>query len=58
MDTAEVVVRRTLEAFDRQAKVVYPGRSSVRITSWLPRIVPRALVVRAAAAASRGMGLH
>ncbi|WP_040067462.1 SDR family NAD(P)-dependent oxidoreductase [Pseudomonas batumici] len=58
MDAAEVVVRRTLEAFDRQEKVVYPGRSSVRITSWLPRFIPRALAVRAAAAASRGMGLH
>jgi short-subunit dehydrogenase len=58
MDTAEVVVKRTLEAFDRQQRVVYPGRSSVRITSWLPRIIPRGLAVRAAAAASRGMGLH
>lgn len=58
MDTAEVVVKRTLEAFDRQLRVVYPGRSSVRITSWLPRFIPRGLAVRAAAAASRGMGLH
>ena len=58
MDTAEVVVKRTLQAFDRQQRVVYPGRSSVRITSWLPRVIPRALAVRAAAAASRGMGLH
>jgi len=58
MDTAEAVVRRTLEAFDRQEKVVYPGRSSVRITSWLPRFISRSLAVRAAAAASRGMGLH
>jgi short-subunit dehydrogenase len=58
MDTAEVVVSRTLEAFDRQRRVVYPGRSSVRITSWLPRLISRGLAVRAAAAASRGMGLH
>ncbi|MDB5983469.1 MAG: Short-chain dehydrogenase/reductase [Pseudomonas sp.] len=58
MDTAEVVVSRTLEAFDRQQRVVYPGRSSVRITSWLPRFISRGLAVRAAAAASRGMGLH
>src|SRR5450830_447856 len=58
MDTAEAVVRRTLEAFDRQEKVVYPGRSSVRITSWLPRFISRSLAVRAATAASRGMGLH
>jgi short-subunit dehydrogenase len=58
MDTVQVVVKKTLQAFDRQQRVVYPGRFSVRITSWLPRIIPRRLAVRAAAAASRGMGLH
>jgi uncharacterized protein len=57
MDSPESVVRRTLEAFDQGRAVAYPGRMTVRISSWLPRLLPRALVVRLAAMATAKMGL-
>jgi uncharacterized protein len=58
MDTSESVVKRTLQAFDQGRAVAYPGRTTVRITSWLPRMLPRALVVRIAGKATVKMGLH
>jgi uncharacterized protein len=58
MDSSESVVQETLKAFDRRKAVAYPGRTSVRATTLLPRWLPRALVVRLAAMASRKMGLH
>lgn len=58
MDSSESVVRRTLEAFDQRRAVAYPGRTTVRIASWLPRLLPRALVVRIAGMATLKMGLH
>jgi uncharacterized protein len=57
MDSSESVVRRTLEAFDQGRAVAYPGRTTVRIASWLPRLLPRALVVRIAGMATAKMGL-
>jgi uncharacterized protein len=54
---AESVVRKTLQAFDRKRDVAYPGRMSVRLTSWLPRLLPRALVARIAGNATAKMGL-
>jgi hypothetical protein len=56
-DSAELVVRRTLRAFDQKKSPAYPGRFSVRVASWLPRLLPRSVVVSAAAAATRKMGL-
>ena len=58
MDSSESVAKRTLEAFDQQRAVGYPGRMSVRLTSLLPRLLPRALVVRIAATEAIKMGLH
>jgi uncharacterized protein len=58
MDSSEIVVRRTLKAFEQGRAVAYPGRMSVRLASWLPRLLPRALVVRAAAIETAKMGLH
>jgi uncharacterized protein len=58
MDSSESVVQKTLKAFDRRKAVAYPGRTSVRAATWLPRLLPRALVVRIAAMASGKMGLH
>jgi short-subunit dehydrogenase len=58
MDSSESVVRRTLEAFDRRRAVAYPGRIGVRIASWLPRLLPRALVARIGGMATVKMGLH
>jgi uncharacterized protein len=56
-DSAELVVRRTLQSFDRKKSVVYPGRFSVRVATWIPRLLPRGVIVRAAASAARTMGL-
>jgi short-subunit dehydrogenase len=58
MDTSESVVRKTLEAFDQGRAVAYPGRMSVRLASLLPRLLPRALVVRIAAIETAKMGLN
>jgi short-subunit dehydrogenase len=56
-DTPKVVVRGILRAFDQGKAVAYPGRSSVRFATWLPRLLPRGLVVRLAAMATGKMGL-
>jgi short-subunit dehydrogenase len=58
MDSSESVVRKTLKAFDQGRAVAYPGRISVRLASWLPRLLPRAVVVRIAAIETAKMGLH
>jgi short-subunit dehydrogenase len=58
MDSSESVVRKTLKAFDQGRAVAYPGRISVRLATWLPRLLPRALVVRIAAIETAKMGLH
>jgi hypothetical protein len=39
-DSAELVVRRTLLSFDLKKSVAYPGRFSVRVAIWLPRLLP------------------
>jgi short-subunit dehydrogenase len=57
MDSSESVVRRTLNAFDQKRAVAYPGRMSVRLASWLPRLFPRALIARIAGIATAKMGL-
>jgi uncharacterized protein len=56
-DSAELVVRRSLRSFDRRKSVAYPGRFSVRVATWFPRLVPRRVVVSAAASATGKMGL-
>jgi short-subunit dehydrogenase len=56
-DSAELVVRRTLQSFDQKRSVAYPGRFSVRVAIWLPRLLPRNVLVRAAASAMGKMGL-
>jgi uncharacterized protein len=56
-DSAELVVRRTLRSFDQKKSVAYPGRFSVRFAMWLPRLLPRSVIVSAAASATARMGL-
>jgi uncharacterized protein len=56
-DSAEMVVGRTLRSFDQKKSVAYPGRFSVRVSTWLPRLFPRSVVVSAAASATGKMGL-
>jgi uncharacterized protein len=57
MDSSELVVKRTLKAFDQRRAVAYPGRNSVRLASLLPRLLPRALVAHIAGTATAKMGL-
>jgi uncharacterized protein len=57
-DSSLSVVEKTLESFDRGKSVAYPGRASVRVATWLSRVLPRSLVVRIAALATDKMGLH
>jgi uncharacterized protein len=56
MDAAHFVARRTLEDFDRGTVVSYPGRTSVRLSIWATRLLPRSLVARLSASVSRKMG--
>ncbi len=56
-DSAELVVRRTLRSFDQRKSVAYPGRFSVRVAIWLARLLPRNVMVSAAASATDKMGL-
>src|SRR5882724_10309372 len=58
MDSSESVVRKTLAAFDQGKSVAYPTRTSVRLGMLLPRFLPRSLVTKIAAMATRDMGLH
>jgi uncharacterized protein len=58
MDSSEMVVREILRAFDRGKAVAYPSRLSVRAATWLPRLLPRSLIVRIGAMATEKMGLH
>jgi short-subunit dehydrogenase len=57
MDSSEPVDRKTLKAFDQERAVTYSGPSSVRLASWLPRLLLRALVARIAGMATAKMGL-
>jgi uncharacterized protein len=56
-DSAELVVRRTVRSFDQKKSVAYPGRFSVRVAIWLPRLLPRNVIVSVAASATGKMGL-
>jgi short-subunit dehydrogenase len=41
-DRAEMVVGRTLRSFDQKKSVAYPGPFSVRVATWLHRLLPPA----------------
>jgi short-subunit dehydrogenase len=58
LDSAEFVVRKTLEAFDQGKQVAYPTRMSVRLAMLLPRFLPRSFVTKIAGLATQNMGLH
>ncbi|GAA4530843.1 SDR family NAD(P)-dependent oxidoreductase [Amycolatopsis samaneae] len=61
-DKPEAVAARTLDDYARRRAVSYPGRfvnrALNRTLTWLPRLVPRALVTRTAGALNRKLGLH
>jgi len=58
LDSSETVVRKILKAFDQGKAVAYPGRMSVRAATLFPRLLPRSLITRLAARATKKMGLH
>jgi short-subunit dehydrogenase len=58
MDSSQSVVRKTLDAFDKGKTIAYPTRMSVRLGTLLPRFLPRWLVTRIAAMATKNMCLH
>jgi short-subunit dehydrogenase len=58
LDSSQSVVRKTLDAFDQGKSVAYPTRISVRLGMLLPRLLPRWLVTRIAAMATKNMTLH
>ena len=56
MDTAKSLARKTLNDFVSGKTVSYPGRYSIRATTWLSRILPRSFTVKLAAKVSKDMG--
>ncbi len=46
MDDPKAIVEEVLRAFDRGKRVLVPGKLSVRLKTFLPRLFPRALVVQ------------
>jgi short-subunit dehydrogenase len=42
-DSTELVGRRTLPSFAQKKSIAYPGRFSVRVAVWLPRLLPRSV---------------
>lgn len=58
MDSSASVAESTLRAFERGDTVAYPGRAGVRAGALLAQLLPRSIVMRLAAAASKKMGLH
>jgi short-subunit dehydrogenase len=56
-DTADIVATRSLQAFEKGKAVAYPGRFSVRAATWVPRFLPRGLMVRLAGSNTKAMGL-
>jgi hypothetical protein len=56
MDTAESVARNTLDDFVSGKTISYPGRPSIRVQTWISRILPRTLTAKLAAKVSRDMG--
>jgi len=46
MDDPKAIVQEVLHAFDRGKRVLVPGRLFVRLTAFIPRLFPRALVAQ------------
>jgi len=53
MDRPETVVNQTLRAFDREKRVVVPGRFAVRVMATAVRFFPRTVVARIAESTTR-----
>ncbi|MER8073155.1 SDR family NAD(P)-dependent oxidoreductase [Streptomyces sp. NPDC094034] len=57
-DQPERVAARTLDAFAKGAINAYPGRASMRATTWAARLLPRTAVTRATGRLNRSLGHH
>jgi len=49
MDQARPVVTQVLRAFEHRKRVVYPGKITVRLSTWGARLMPRNVILRLAA---------
>jgi short-subunit dehydrogenase len=49
MDQPATVVADTLRAFEKGRRVAYPGKALVRLSTWGARLMPRNMILRAAA---------
>jgi short-subunit dehydrogenase len=49
MDQPRPVVTDILRAFEHRKRVVYPGKITVRLSTWVGRLMPRNLILRLAA---------
>jgi hypothetical protein len=56
MDLADLVAKRTLDDFGRGKTVSYPCLTSVRIATWVARLLPRSVVAKLTADISRKIG--
>ncbi|MFG3256699.1 SDR family NAD(P)-dependent oxidoreductase [Streptomyces sp. NPDC048172] len=57
-DRPERVAARTLDAYAKGAVNSYPGRASMRATTWAARLLPRTAVTRATGRLNRSLGHH
>jgi short-subunit dehydrogenase len=58
MDRPAAVVQDILNAFERGARVVYPGRFAVRASTWGARFMPRNLILRVASQTVKKLNQH
>ncbi|ONI74027.1 dehydrogenase [Kribbella sp. ALI-6-A] len=57
-DTPDTVAADTLDDYARRRAASYPGRTVNRVLTWPARLLPRAALVRIAAAFNRRLRLH
>jgi hypothetical protein len=58
MDQPRPVVAEILRAFGRRKRVVYPGKITVRLSTWGARLMPRNLILRLAARTIKKLNQH
>jgi short-subunit dehydrogenase len=58
MDRPETVVHQALRAFEREKRVVVPGKVAVRIMAATVRFFPRAIVAKMAESSTRKLNQY